>query len=129
MHGLAARRIPILLVGYLLLLAVIVFMADTSTGTEVWSFIHTLPGGDKVGHFLLFGMLSLIVNLMVAGRWSHSNATGIVCLGVLLEELSQIYLPSRQFDLWDMVADAAGIFFFAWLAVAWSARRRSSLEC
>mgnify|MGYP000430445259 FL=1 len=68
MQGLFSSRIPILLIGYLFLLVVIVMMADTSTGTQFWAFIHALPGGDKVGHFILFGLLSLIVNLMVAGR-------------------------------------------------------------
>jgi len=108
---------------YGLFLVVIIVMADTSWGVQVWSWIHDLPGGDKLGHFLLFGTLSFLVNLSVAQskrfrrfRWRHLWATLAVCLAVLLEECSQLFLASRNFDGLDILADLAGIFLFAGVA-------------
>ena len=83
-----------------------------------------LPGGDKLGHFLLMGLLSFLVNLCVGlGRTGrHSMVT--VCLGLTflvgLEELSQTWLEYRRYEVPDLVADIAGIFVFGFLARLWA---------
>ncbi|BDS06213.1 hypothetical protein NT6N_12530 [Oceaniferula spumae] len=129
--------IAILIVYSLLLLAVIA-AADFSFSTglaesKASHWFHSIPAGDKLGHFLLFGGLSFIANWVLAGCVRcrrvadvrrHLLLTLVVWLLVILEECSQLYLPHRNFDRWDIVADSAGILFFAALAVGLVEYRR-----
>ena len=91
----------------------------------VFTAVYHIPHGDKVAHFLLMGTLSFLVNLALHGRTIHLHPSRPMLLGtlavtliVLLEELSQIFLPSRTFSLADLTADFLGIFLFGRLA-AW----------
>ena len=91
------------------LLVGIVFVADT----HPWLFarLYRVPLGDKFGHFLLMGTLALLVNL----AWPQQLQIGLfkgtpwVLTLVLLEEISQIWLPVRTFSLLDLVFDLGGI--------------------
>lgn len=74
-----------------------------------------LPGVDKILHFLLFGLLTFL-----AVGWWAKRPTGLVVgvLGLLalLEEASQMFVPGRSADLFDLAVGLAGIVLFAWLA-------------
>ena len=96
-------------------------------GNSLGGLVSSVPGGDKVGHFLLFGTLGFLVNAWL-GRsgcsvLTHVKVTLLVSLVVLVEELSQIYLPHRNFDVFDIVADLAGIILFSIFAYWWMRRR------
>lgn len=108
-------------------------MADTAQSTDLWSFIHRLPAGDKLGHFLLFGMFSFLLNITVPSfdrlQGKHLQVTAVLALLVLLEELSQRWLANRNFDYRDLLADFAGIAFFAWLACRCLSWRAKSHVC
>ncbi len=43
----------------------------------------------------------------------HVMVTALVAVIVLIEEISQIYLPQRSFDVLDLLADLAGIVIFS----------------
>jgi len=77
-----------------------------------------------VGHFVLFGLLSFVINLSVFEarplankKWLALTTSLIVALFVGLEEYSQRFFPVRSSDIFDFLASCAGIAFFAWLAV------------
>ncbi len=115
-------RIKILTVFYVFILAVIVFLAD-SRGTNYFAFVGLIPFGDKIGHFCLTGIFSLLVNLAFGARtlqiWKINILLGslLVALVVALEEFSQILISDRRtFDLYDLLADLAGIFIFGEIA-------------
>ncbi len=116
-----SARIKILGAIYIFILAGIVFLADLY-GMNFFSFIRYIPFGDKVGHFCLMGMFSLVVNLAFKARtiqlWKLSYLLGslLVLVIVTLEEFSQIFVHGRSFDAGDLVADAAGIIIFGEIA-------------
>ena len=119
----------LLTVFYILLLAGIVYLAGHRQYHGLFSAIRNIPAGDKVGHFLLMGLLSLLVNLSLRCRTVRLFARHvlfgslIVWLAVTLEELSQIFLRYRSFDPVDLLFDYLGIWAFGKAAVYLWARR------
>jgi VanZ family protein len=94
----------------------IIVIADRGEGTLWWSFLDRIPCGDKVGHLVLVGTLSLLCNLAIpsrpcaAGLWRFITLTTLVLLALLsLEELTQAFIPTRTCDLFDWLADLAGL--------------------
>lgn len=108
---------------YALLLIVIVVLAGTGNLGGILGAIHRVPLGDKIAHFVLVGLLAYAVNISVPGKMFRvgrvpiSQGTLWVLAVVTLEEISQYWLPSRNFDLGDLLADVLGIGFFSWLAL------------
>lgn len=111
-------RIKILAALYILVLAGIVVLADVKETQYLFRPVRRLPYGDKIGHFLLMGMFSLVVNLILKARsvrvWKLSYLLGslIVLAIVTIEEFSQIFIRGRSFDVADLAADWAGIIIF-----------------
>jgi VanZ family protein len=88
--------------------------------------LHDLPfpGFDKIVHVCLFGGLGGL------GVWSVSGQVAAVAIGGMVfglaTELTQRLVPTRQFDLLDLAADAAGVLLGigVWLICsAWSRRQ------
>jgi len=102
----------------------VIYLADTG-GIAVFSpIVSAIPYGDKVGHFSLFGLLTLAANMATFGKkltlGLPKKGPIFVYLGsfavsvfVLLEELSQGFIATRTLDYRDLLADAAGIFVFS----------------
>lgn len=106
-----------------LFIVVIIILADTRH-LGYLSVVYDFPYGDKAGHFLLYGLLSLVVNLSVvearpASDRKRSAVIASLILAVLigLEEFSQLWFPSRTFSLIDLAFSYLGVAFFAWLAL------------
>jgi len=84
--------------------------------------VYILPFGDKLGHFILIGLLALIVNLtwrcaqFKCFQWHLLKGSTLVFVIVFLEELSQIFIASRTFDLGDLMFDCLGIWVAGYLA-------------
>ncbi|MGD0004821.1 MAG: VanZ family protein [Anaerolineaceae bacterium] len=108
---------------FILLLMAIVFAADSRRLPVFVADLYSFPNGDKVGHFVLMGLLSLLVNLTVLsgpGRRTPRRAVtaSLVVAGmVALEEFSQRFFPSRNSSWADLAASLAGIVVFG--ALAW----------
>lgn len=106
------------------LLLVIIVLADMGTlphSLEVWK---DLPYGDKAGHFILYGILTLLVDLaLFRSRPNRSRKLLTVTSGLILalliglEEFSQQYFADRTFSLMDLAASYLGVIFFSWLAL------------
>ena len=110
---------------YTILLIMIIAMVNRggySVMNFITQFVHSIPYGDKVGHFLLMGFLSFMVNLSFKGKkfklfyLSILIGSFLVCIVVTLEEFSQIFVLARTFDLGDLLFDYLGIFLFGQLA-------------
>ncbi len=110
--------IKIVTVIYIFILAGIVVLADAGQAQYFFTFIRSLPLGDKIGHFCLMGMFSLLVNLALNAKtfrfWKLNFLLGslIVLTLVTAEEFSQIFIRGRNFDSVDLIFDYAGIFIF-----------------
>lgn len=102
-----------LLIIFGLCLVGIIILANTIHG--VFGFVRYIPYGDKVLHFGLLGTLAFLVAQWVTlSRQSFSPSrlvmTGsLVAVLITLEEFSQIFIPSRTFDLTDMTLNILGI--------------------
>ncbi|HEY0427719.1 MAG TPA: VanZ family protein [Pyrinomonadaceae bacterium] len=115
-------RIKILTAVYIFILAGIIVLADLKGTQYLLNFVRFVPYGDKVGHFLLMGTFSFLLNLTLNAKtfrlWRINFLLGtlIVLVVVTLEEFSQIFIRGRSFDLIDLAVDYAGIFLFGELA-------------
>ncbi len=96
----------------------IIYIANTGGHSVFFDIVRTTRDGDKIGHFFLYGLLAFCLNVswrLRTLRWHKFNlywGTLGVSVFVVLEELSQAYIPSRTVDARDLYADAAGIFCF-----------------
>lgn len=99
----------------------IIFLANTGSNNILFDIIRSIPNGDKFGHFFLYGMLTLVINLELKsktiniGKYNLLLGTVLVCIFVVLEELSQGFIPSRTLDYQDLLADAMGIYIFTFV--------------
>ena len=119
------KRLTIL---FALFIVVIIVLADMGK-LGLLNIINGIPYADKVGHFFLYGMLTLFVDLTFIGSRPPSSPLRttpkllviqcalILALLIGLEEFSQRYFPSRHSDIVDLTASYAGVIFFSWLAL------------
>lgn len=86
----------------------------SSRPLEAFPEVET-PGADKAVHMVLYGGLTVIVSLGLrrSGRPVRPAVQffGPIVFAVLYgvtDELHQMLVPSRSFDLWDVAANTAG---------------------
>lgn len=100
----------------------ILYLANTGGSSIFFDFVRSIPYGDKLGHFCLFGTLTFGVVIgskfrcFRLGRLKIYYAAILVSVFVVGEELSQAFIPSRTFDLMDLTADTLGILTAVGLA-------------
>ncbi len=117
-----SARIKILGAIYIFVLAGIIVLVDVRETQFLFRVVRKFPLGDKIGHFCLMGMFSLVVNLILSARtirvWKLNYLLGslIVLVIVTIEEISQIFIRGRTFDAGDLVAGAAGVIIFGEIA-------------
>ena len=106
-----------------LLIISIVVAANADTLPLPLEQLAAFPGGDKLGHFFLFGLLSFLLNKSALVSFPKRNAARLILtvslfLAILigLEEWSQSLFPARTMSLNDLMASYAGVIMFAWLA-------------
>jgi len=116
------RIINTLALSFILFIIWIIYTADTG-GTIVFvKMVKFLPYPDKFGHFFLFGLLTLVLNVWFKFKKyqikKHTIYTGtvLVSIFVVLEELSQGFLSTRSMDIVDLIADGFGISVFTVLS-------------
>jgi VanZ family protein len=115
------KRIAFLFTVFILF---IIILADLG---ELPFFIRAIyedvPFGDKVGHFILFGLLNFILTLTGVRSLRHLDPKRVaISVGLILafiiaiEEFSQLYIPRRTFSYLDLMAGYLGILLGGWLA-------------
>lgn len=93
----------------------IIYLANTGGDTIFFDLVKATPYGDKVGHVGLFGLLTLITIIGSKFRgFQYGKITiyyGVMAVVsfVIIEEISQAFIPSRTFDFIDLAADSIGI--------------------
>ena len=114
------KRLTIL---FALFIVAIIVLADMGK-LALLNIINQIPYADKVGHFFLYGILTLLVDLtIIRSRPSSSPKLLVVRYGLILalliglEEFSQRYFHSRHSDVVDLTASYLGVAFFSWLAL------------
>lgn len=107
--------------GFGLLIALIIYDANNGGSFGTLYVMNFGVHADKFAHFILFGLLSFILNMALGLKrvrlWRFRLYLGSLSVGifVVIEELSQLFIATRTFDLNDLAADYAGIFVFAYI--------------
>jgi VanZ family protein len=108
---------------FTLFILLIILLADTGN-LGIFAFLYHVPYADKAGHFLLYGILALLMNLTLFRSLQSQNRTRIAWISILalafligIEEFSQQSFSSRTFSLSDLTASYLGVIVFSWLAV------------
>ena len=106
-----------------LLIVAIVIGANADAFPRPLERLIDFPGADKVGHFILFGILSFLLNKSALSVFPNRIPIRLVLtvslfLAILigLEEWSQSLFPARTMSLTDLLASYAGVGVFALLA-------------
>jgi len=108
---------------FTLFILLIIVLADTGN-LGFLDVIYHIPYADKLGHFILYGILALLINLTLFRSLPNRNrmrvavVSGLI-LGLLigLEEFSQRSFTTRTFGLDDLSASYLGVIVFSWMAV------------
>lgn len=93
----------------------ILYLANTGGNSLFFDFIRSIPYGDKLGHMGLFGFLTLAAvvgskfRAFQCGKLNVYYGAVLVALFTISEEFSQLFIPSRTFDLLDLAANFVGI--------------------
>lgn len=109
---------------FAIFIVIIIVMADAGVLSRHLGFLYSYPYGDKAGHFILYGILALLLNLAFFRALPDQSPKPIAvkCVLVLavlisLEEFSQQFFANRTFDLIDLTFSYLGILVFSWVAV------------
>lgn len=76
------------------------------------------PYYDKLGHFVLYGVLGMFLHLALRSRALtirrlHIPIAWLIVAGLaMLDELQQSFMPGRSIDATDFAADLLGVLFF-----------------
>ena len=84
-----------------------------------------IPSVDKLGHFLVFGLLASLVVRSPGGRvvWPLCAVTLVSFFGIS-DEFHQSFTPGRSVEFTDWVADTLGAALAVTLYANWGAYRR-----
>jgi len=109
---------------FALFILLIIVLADMGTLPQYLGFLKKIPFGDKVGHFLLYGILTLLIDLTLFRSLPNQSpkliavSSGLILALIIgVEEFSQQYFSNRTFDLIDLLASYLGVIFFSWVAL------------
>lgn len=106
-----------------LFIAGVILLADLGM-LGILGVVNRIPYGDKIGHFLLYGLLTLLIDLALFR--SHPDLRPnliairvalVLALLIGLEEYSQLFFANRSFDLIDLFFSYLGVVFFSWVAL------------
>lgn len=106
-----------------LFIVAIIVLADLGR-LGLLSVINRIPFGDKMGHFILYGILTLLIDLTLlrslrglSSRLLVFRVALILALLIGLEEYSQQFFAKRTFNLADLASSYLGVLFFSWVAL------------
>lgn len=101
----------------------VIILADMDEIPPYIRALYDFPYGDKLGHFILYGLLNFIVTLTflraLPTRTSMrvALAVGLVlAVAIAAEEFSQQFFSARTFDLIDLSASYLGLLVGGWMA-------------
>ncbi len=113
-----SRVIPAVL--FFCFIAWIVAQANRGSANIFFNVVSWLPYGDKIGHFVLYGLLAMLMNIALKhktvrllGRAFLLGSSSVIAFAIL-EELTQLFIPTRTADFIDMFCSLLGVFAFSY---------------
>ncbi|MDQ8198145.1 VanZ family protein [Pelagicoccus enzymogenes] len=120
-------------IAFLVFTVWIIHEANIGRDNILFKTVRATPYGDKIGHFFLAGILTLTANFLFRHRcWRLARLSvpygSILILAIaIIEEASQYFLPTRSLDIYDALANFAGILAFSVPAILWPRPAKSEL--
>ncbi len=121
-------------VSFFFFLLWVIYMADTGQKSILFELVKQTPYGDKIGHLVLFGLLTLFINsafrfrTFLLGKLKLFWGTIAVFIFATVEELSQYFFPTRTLDFYDFSASILGVLLFTWVTWLLANRTTSSSQ-
>lgn len=108
----------------------VIILADNGALPHFIRVIYDFPNGDKLGHFILFGLLNFFITRAVfASHLSKSRNRVSLSVGfalavlIALEEYSQQFFSTRTFSMLDLFASYAGLLIGGSMALGLKKRQ------
>lgn len=108
---------------FLIFIIAVVVLADTGNLPHSIRALYDFPNGDKLGHFILFGLLDFFLARAFLSSfpsrprgWVTLSIGLTLALLIALEEWSQKLFSTRTFDLMDLSAGYLGLLVGGWAA-------------
>jgi polysaccharide biosynthesis protein VpsQ len=101
----------------------IIVANDLGRIKSIINLINSLPFGDKLGHIIFIGTLAYLLNYALADRLikigNYKILLGclIIAVTMTIEEFSQMWIPTRTFDLIDLSANYLGVSIAGWIRI------------
>ena len=122
-----ANKLRILLpLSFFIFISFIIYLADTADHNFAFRLIGHISYGDKFMHGTLYGLMALLLNYGLNFKskkffgFNMQIGAMIVLAFATIEEITQYWLPSRTFDLLDLLADFVGVVLFSF--IVWGKR-------
>ncbi len=97
------------------LYAALIFVLSSLSHPDVYVPVLSIPYADKVLHALEYGLLGILTYRAfryAAGPWSAAHAAFLAIVAStaygLTDEFHQSFVPLRDANVWDLVADCIG---------------------
>ena len=93
----------------------VIYAADRDDDNWLLELPGVIPLGDKLGHFMLYGVMAWLANISInhrtinIGKWKIPMGSLLVLGFAIAEEFTQLAFPHRTFDWADMLCDVLGI--------------------
>lgn len=115
---------------FVLFIVLVILSADAGRMPWFIKIMYDFPNGDRVGHVVLFGILSFLLasafpRKFRVGSFSLPIATAVLSVLCIAEECSQSLFSTRTFDLVDLTCSFTGISLGTWAAYRWGGARRT----
>ncbi len=107
---------------FFLFICYVIYSADTRTLPDWMYLIYHFPYGDKLGHFILYGIMAFLMNVSFpdwafrAGGISLPGGGLVFAAFSILEEISQSFFASRSSSWLDLACSLLGIVVFSLLS-------------
>jgi len=116
---------------FFLFLLFVIWAADTGHMPSLFRAMYDFPNGDRVGHVLLYGILSFLLSFAFPRAVQLFRVSLPITIFALLlfsavEECSQSLFSSRTADAIDLVCSCTGILLGYWAACFWMNARKDT---
>lgn len=125
------KRMKILLLLFFIVVIVpTIVLADLGRLPGFLAAVYAFPDGDKVGHFVLYGLLAFLLVIALPSenpqrlRRASLLACSLLVVAIGIEEISQMLLETRSADLQDFICSVLGVIVFGY--VAWQIKRKKT---
>ena len=108
---------------FLIFIIAIIVLVDNGRLPHFIRATYDFPNGDKLGHFILYGLLNFFFTRAFLSSfpskprtWMALSVGLVLAFFIALEEWSQQFFATRTFDLVDLLASYAGLIVGGWAA-------------